>query len=352
MPSGSTRSWSSGDVYDRALPVGRRRRAVQRGARPARRHRRPRRADQRQPRLRPPAGLRRRADRRGRRAPAHRPAPRRPAGAARRRATGRSRSTPSPTSSPTLVRAEPRSCDERGHAAVLTAAMDRVRADLAGRPGTPSVVLAHAFVAGGQASDSERDISVGGVASCRRACFAGVDYAALGHLHGAQRLSETGPLQRLAARLLVLGGAPAQGRAGSSTSAAGRAPRPVEALPRRCTGRSRACAATLDDLLTDDRWARYERPLPAGDADRRRPPARARWRGCAAGSRTPWCSPSSPTACAADRRRPTPRGCAAGRPRGGRRLRRARPGEPADDDESALLARRLRGRAAPTRSAV
>ncbi|MEU9483532.1 exonuclease SbcCD subunit D [Streptomyces decoyicus] len=77
------------------------------------------------------------------------------------------------------------------HAEVLGAAMDRVRADLAGRPaGTRSVVLAHAFVTGGAVSDSERDITVGGVASVPAAVFDGVDYVALGHLHGCQTLTE------------------------------------------------------------------------------------------------------------------------------------------------------------------
>ncbi|MFD8940066.1 exonuclease SbcCD subunit D [Streptomyces sp. NPDC059578] len=77
------------------------------------------------------------------------------------------------------------------HDHVLGAAMDRVRADLAQRPaGTRSVVLAHAFVTGGHVSDSERDITVGGVASVPREVFDGVDYVALGHLHGCQTLSE------------------------------------------------------------------------------------------------------------------------------------------------------------------
>ncbi|MGW9430660.1 exonuclease SbcCD subunit D [Streptomyces decoyicus] len=77
------------------------------------------------------------------------------------------------------------------HAEVLGAAMDRVRADLADRPaGTRSVVLAHAFVTGGAVSDSERDITVGGVASVPAAVFDGVDYVALGHLHGCQTLTE------------------------------------------------------------------------------------------------------------------------------------------------------------------
>ncbi|MFF4249261.1 exonuclease SbcCD subunit D [Streptomyces sp. NPDC001822] len=78
-----------------------------------------------------------------------------------------------------------------GHEAVLTAAMHRVRADLASRPaGTRSVVLAHAFVAGGEPSDSERDITVGGVAAVPAGVFDGVDYVALGHLHGSQAVTE------------------------------------------------------------------------------------------------------------------------------------------------------------------
>ncbi|MEU5659803.1 exonuclease SbcCD subunit D [Streptomyces sp. NPDC047737] len=78
-----------------------------------------------------------------------------------------------------------------GHEAVLTAAMDRVRAELASRSGgTRSVVLAHAFVAGGEPSDSERDITVGGVAAVPAGVFDGVDYVALGHLHGCQTVTE------------------------------------------------------------------------------------------------------------------------------------------------------------------
>lgn len=81
--------------------------------------------------------------------------------------------------------------ERAGHEAVLTAAMDRVRADLAERPeSTRSVVLAHAFVAGGEPSDSERDITVGGVAAVPAGVFDGVDYVALGHLHGCQTVTE------------------------------------------------------------------------------------------------------------------------------------------------------------------
>jgi exonuclease SbcD len=79
----------------------------------------------------------------------------------------------------------------RSHQAAMTAAVARLRADLATRPaGTRSVVLAHAFVAGGQPSDSERDISVGGVSLVSAATFDGFDYVALGHLHGRQTLTD------------------------------------------------------------------------------------------------------------------------------------------------------------------
>jgi exonuclease SbcD len=78
----------------------------------------------------------------------------------------------------------------RGHAAVLGEAMRRVRADLAARGGLRSVVLAHAFVTGGEGSESERTIAVGGVEQVPGSVFDGVDYVALGHLHGPQRLAE------------------------------------------------------------------------------------------------------------------------------------------------------------------
>jgi exonuclease SbcD len=77
----------------------------------------------------------------------------------------------------------------RSHEAVLAEAMDRVRADLFLRPGARSIVLAHAFVGGGQPSESERDISVGGVDLVSAAVFDGVDYVALGHLHRPQTLT-------------------------------------------------------------------------------------------------------------------------------------------------------------------
>jgi exonuclease SbcD len=91
---------------------------------------------------------------------------------------------------PDLLR-HPWELPARSHQAAMTVAVARIRADLSARPtGTRSVVLAHAFVAGGQACDSERDISVGGVSLVSAATFEGFDYVALGHLHGRQTLTD------------------------------------------------------------------------------------------------------------------------------------------------------------------
>ncbi|MCZ4278613.1 metallophosphoesterase family protein [Rhodococcoides yunnanense] len=82
----------------------------------------------------------------------------------------------------------------RTHEEVLTAAMDRVTTDLGERRAAGgrvrSVVLAHAFVVGGEATGSERSISVGGVETAPAAAFDGADYVALGHLHSPQTLTE------------------------------------------------------------------------------------------------------------------------------------------------------------------
>lgn len=92
---------------------------------------------------------------------------------------------------PEITRAELGVPQARSHADILDAAMSRVRADLATRDGARSVVLAHAFVVGGEATGSERSISVGGVETVPAGAFEGIDYVALGHLHSPQTLSES-----------------------------------------------------------------------------------------------------------------------------------------------------------------
>ncbi|MCP9623141.1 exonuclease SbcCD subunit D [Nocardia otitidiscaviarum] len=92
---------------------------------------------------------------------------------------------------PEITRAELGVPQARSHAEILDAAMRRIRDDLAGRAGTRSVVLAHAFVVGGEATGSERSIAVGGVETVPLRAFDGIDYVALGHLHSPQTLSDS-----------------------------------------------------------------------------------------------------------------------------------------------------------------
>ncbi len=95
---------------------------------------------------------------------------------------------------PEITRTELGVPQARSHAEILDVAMARIRADLDGRragaPGLRSVLLAHAFVVGGEATGSERSISVGGVETVSASAFDGVDYVALGHLHSPQTLAE------------------------------------------------------------------------------------------------------------------------------------------------------------------
>ncbi|MBB5830292.1 exonuclease SbcCD subunit D [Brachybacterium aquaticum] len=145
----------------------------------------------------------------------------------------------------------------RSHEAVTRAALDRVREKAAAHPGARTVVLAHTFVTGGEASDSERDLSVGGVDSVPAGVLAGIDYLALGHLHGCQDLTglvgapawySGSPLafsfseknHRKSVLLVELGAPTADG--GRAEASVQRIPTPV---PRRLT----ELRGTLEEIL-------------------------------------------------------------------------------------------------------
>ena len=57
-------------------------------------------------------------------------------------------------------------------------------------PNQRRILVAHAFVAGGSETESERGLSVGGTGQISAARFAGFHYVALGHLHRPQSLAE------------------------------------------------------------------------------------------------------------------------------------------------------------------
>ncbi|MDT0327495.1 exonuclease SbcCD subunit D [Nocardiopsis lambiniae] len=158
----------------------------------------------------------------------------------------------------------------RGHTAVLGHAMDLVRADLADRPGTRSVVLSHAFVAGGETSDSERDISVGGASHVPASIYDGVDYTALGHLHGRQTIT---PSVRYSGTPLAYSFSEEHHRKGywlvdldaDGLGGVEFVDAPVPRPLARIRGR-------IDDLLADPRWERYaDHWLQVTLTDARRP---------------------------------------------------------------------------------
>ncbi len=83
----------------------------------------------------------------------------------------------------------PQAAAPRGHAGVLGHAVGCIRADARARAVRRRVVMAHGWVSGGAASESERDITVGGVGQVPAALFDGFSYVALGHLHGQQTVA-------------------------------------------------------------------------------------------------------------------------------------------------------------------
>src|SRR5699024_2407783 len=93
---------------------------------------------------------------------------------------------------PDRARTEPVAVGEeplaRSHEAVTRAALDRVRDGAADHPGGRAGAAAHPADSGGEARASERDLTVGGVASVPAGVLGGIDSLALGHLHGCQDL--------------------------------------------------------------------------------------------------------------------------------------------------------------------
>ena len=77
----------------------------------------------------------------------------------------------------------------RGHTGVLGHAVACIRADAESRAIGRRVVMAHGWVSGAAPSESERDITVGGVGQVPAELFAGFGYVALGHLHGQQTVA-------------------------------------------------------------------------------------------------------------------------------------------------------------------
>ncbi len=144
----------------------------------------------------------------------------------------------------------------RGHAGVLARAMACVRADRQARRLPRAVVMAHAWVAGGAASESERDISVGGVGQVGVDLFGGVDYVALGHLHGPQTLTET--VRYSGSPLAYSFSEAAQRKSSWLVELDGQGVSRVDAVPAPVPRQLSAVTGRLDALLTDASYTDVE----------------------------------------------------------------------------------------------
>ncbi|MGW5853717.1 exonuclease SbcCD subunit D [Micrococcus sp. 2A] len=168
---------------------------------------------------------------------------------------------------------------EPNHTAVMTEAVRRIREDLEARRAESAspvagVVMAHLFAAGGHGSESERDIGegehvehpggtpealVGTLGQVPVSVFAGLDYVALGHLHGRQRLADH---VRYSGSPLPYSFSEANHRKGAwLVTVEGGAVRAVEAVDWEAGRRLAVIAGPLDALLgsaefahAEDRW--------------------------------------------------------------------------------------------------
>ena len=91
-----------------------------------------------------------------------------------------------PYAEPALVREASGVPELQSHAQAMGWLTGSARAAIPA--GERSVCVAHCFVAGGEESESERPLSVGGAAAVPAECFAGFSYTALGHLHRPQAI--------------------------------------------------------------------------------------------------------------------------------------------------------------------
>ncbi len=164
----------------------------------------------------------------------------------------------------------------RTQADVVGHAMDLVREDAAARGGR-SIAVAHCFAAGVEPTPHlERDIQQGGLDIVPLSTFDGVDYMALGHIHGRQQLS---PRVRYAGAPLHYSFDEGDKPRGSwlvELDAGGLGA--VEWLPLPVPRGLTTLSATLDELLADERFAvhtgdwiraEYTDALPQRDPMRR-----------------------------------------------------------------------------------
>ncbi|MCL6581253.1 MAG: exonuclease SbcCD subunit D [Firmicutes bacterium] len=131
--------------------------------------------------------------------------------------------------------------------------------------GPRTVLVAHAFVAGGQASESERPLSVGGAGTVEASALEGFTYVALGHLHRPQRVAGAAHM-RYAGSLYAYSFTEDDHDKSVTLVELGRdGPPEVRIVPLRPRRRVRRIEGTLAGLLGE--VGREGPPLPPGPSE-------------------------------------------------------------------------------------
>lgn len=108
---------------------------------------------------------------------------------------------PLPYAEPALVRDRLSDPEAQSHDLAMASLLRHFTAQIPAGSKARTVVVAHAFVAGGEGSESERPLSVGGAGTVEAAHFLPFNYVALGHLHrpqiaGAKHIRYAGSLMK------------------------------------------------------------------------------------------------------------------------------------------------------------
>ncbi|NLW13612.1 MAG: hypothetical protein GX037_03625 [Trueperella sp.] len=114
-----------------------------------------------------------------------------------------------------------------------------------------SMIMSHSFVTGAKQTESERDISVGGAAQVSSSLFnlPGIDYVALGHIHGPQKVGGNGPLMRYSGSPIPFSFSE-QNHVKSSVIVDTQAADPIELVPAPVYRNLATIEGTLSELLS------------------------------------------------------------------------------------------------------
>ena len=141
------------------------------------------------------------------------------------------------------------------HQSVIEGALSAVTDEVAQSP--RSLVVAHAFVTGGEGSESERSlVQVGGSDQVDKEVFAGYSYAALGHLHRPQEVGS--PTVAYSGTPLPYSFSENHAKSMRLVTMSATGEVTVETLPIKAGRPVGTLEGSFNEILTDGEYAKYE----------------------------------------------------------------------------------------------